>query len=76
MPLDQAAVASFDALKRLFADQALSVDFVMERGQIQYVNNLETCHRRTTFEDFDEPRKKRLLVRVWLRNAGNPRYQG
>jgi hypothetical protein len=75
-PMDQAAVASFAALKRLFADEALSVDFVMARGQIQYVNNLETCHRRTMFEDFAEPEKKRLMVRLWLRNAGDVRYQG
>ncbi len=75
-PLDQAAVASFAALKSLFADEALSVDFVMERGQIQYVNNLETCHRRTTFEDFAEPERKRLMIRLWLRDAGDVRYQG
>lgn len=75
-PLDQAAVASFDALKRLFADQALSVDFVMERGQIQYVNNLETCHRRTLFKDFAAPEQKRLMIRLWLRNTGDVCYQG
>ena len=48
----------------------------MERGQIQYVNNLETGHRRTAFEDYPEPANKRLMIRLWLRNAGEPRYQG
>ena len=48
----------------------------MERGQIQYVNNLETAHRRTTFEDYSEPEKKRLMIRLWLRNRGDVRYQG
>jgi hypothetical protein len=75
-PLDEAAMASFDTLKRVFADEALSVDFVMKRGQIQYVNNLETGHRRTAFEDFAEPEKKRLMIRLWLRDAGDVRYQG
>ena len=75
-PMDEAGVTAIKTLRSIFTDDALSFDFVMERGQIQYVNNLETCHRRTTFEDFDEPQKKRLLVRVWLRNAGQPRYQG
>ena len=71
-PMDQAAVTAIDNLRSLFTDDSLSFDFVMERGQIQYVNNLETCHRRTTFEDYyDEPQKKRLLVRLWLRNAGS-----
>ncbi len=75
-PMDEAGVKAIDALRAIFTDETLAFDFVMQRGQIQYVNNLETCHRRTTFEDFDEPEKKRLLVRLWLRNAEQPRYQG
>jgi hypothetical protein len=75
-PMDQAAITALDTLKSVFADEALRIDFVMERGQIQYVNNLEACHRRTTFEDYAEPGKKRLMIRLWLRNAGDARYQG
>jgi len=75
-PMDQAGVTAIDTLKNLFANEALRIDFVMERGQIQYVNNLEACHRRTTFEDYAEPHKKRLMVRLWLRNAGDVRYRG
>jgi len=75
-PMDQEAVTSIDALKSVFADESLSFDFVMERGQIQYVNNLELCHRRTIFVDYEEREKKRLLLRVWLRNSGQVRYQG
>lgn len=74
--MDESAVAAIDAMRGIFANEALRFDFVMERGQIQYVNNLETAHRRTTFEDFPEPQNKRLMVRLWLRNAGEPRYQG
>ncbi len=75
-PMDDATQAAITTLKNLFADEALCMDFVMERGQIQYVNNLETCHRRTMFEDYAEPEKKRLMIRLWLRNAGAARYQG
>jgi hypothetical protein len=74
--MDPAAVTALDTLRGIFADAALRFDFVMERGQIQYVNNLEIGHRRTTFEDYPEPQNKRLMVRLWLRNAGEPRYQG
>jgi len=63
-------------LKRVLANTALSFRFEFERGQIQYVNNLELCHRRTGFDDYEEPQRKRLLVRVWLRDAGEMRYQG
>jgi hypothetical protein len=74
--MDAAAVEAIDTLKKIFADEALRFDFVMERGQIQYVNNLETGHRRTTFEDFPQPAKKRLMVRLWLRNSGALHYHG
>jgi hypothetical protein len=74
--MDEAAVAAINALRNIFTREALRFDFVMERGQIQFVNNLEIGHRRTTFEDYAEPHKKRLMVRLWLRNAGQTRYQG
>lgn len=74
--MDEAAVEAIETLRGIFTQEALRFDFVMERGQIQYVNNLETAHRRTTFEDFAEPQRKRLMVRLWLRNAGTPHYHG
>lgn len=75
-PMDEPAVTAIETLRKIFTDEALRFDFVMERGQIQFVNNLELCHRRTTFEDYAEPQNKRLMIRLWLRNAGAPRYQG
>ncbi len=74
--MDDEAVEAIDALRRVFADAALTFDFVMERGQMQFVNNRELGHRRTQFEDFDGTDNKRLLMRVWLRNAGSTRYPG
>jgi Taurine catabolism dioxygenase TauD, TfdA family len=75
-PMDTATLNAITTLKSLFADDAMRADFVMERGQIQYVNNQETCHRRTTFEDYAEAGNKRLMIRLWLRDAGDVRYQG
>lgn len=74
--IDADALTAIDAVKQLFADEALRFDFVMERGQMQYVNNLETGHRRTAFEDFPEPANKRLMIRLWLRDAGGRGYHG
>ena len=31
-------------------------------------------HRRTGFEDWDEPDRKRLLLRLWIRDWGRPFY--
>ncbi len=75
-PMDASAASAIATLRQVFADDALTFDFVMERGQMQFVNNRELCHKRTQFEDFDDPGEKRLLMRLWLRNAGSVRYLG
>jgi alpha-ketoglutarate-dependent taurine dioxygenase len=75
-PMDEEAVAAFAALKEVFAKPELTFNFTLERGQLQYANNRELCHRRTGFEDFEDPGMKRNIVRVWLRDAGARRYQG
>ncbi len=43
-----------------------ALTFVLEPGDIQIANNLSTLHQRTEYVDFDEPEKKRHLLRLWL----------
>ena len=40
--------------------------FTLKRGDLLFLNNWTTLHRRTAFEDFEEPEKRRHLLRVWL----------
>ena len=75
-PIDPEGAAAIEALQKTFADASLQTDFLMEPGHLQFVNNREIGHRRTQFEDFDDPEQKRLLQRLWLRDAGSVRYQG
>lgn len=35
-------------------------------GDIQFVNNHTTLHARSEYEDFDEPERKRHLLRLWI----------
>lgn len=74
--IDTRGAASIAALQEVFKDDSLQFDFVMERGHIQFVNNREIGHRRTQFEDFEAPHEKRLLQRLWLRDAGSIEYPG
>ncbi len=37
-----------------------------EEGDIQLLNNHMTLHARTAYEDFDEPRLQRHLLRMWI----------
>lgn len=46
----------------------LDMDF--QEGDIQFLNNHVILHSRTDFEDFDEPERKRHLLRLWLRTPG------
>ncbi len=42
------------------------VRFMQEPGDILFLNNWVTMHRRSEFEDHDEPERKRHILRIWL----------
>ncbi len=44
----------------------LCINFELEPGDIQLANNLAVLHQRTAYEDYDEPERKRHLLRLWL----------
>ena len=68
--------AAIAALLDLFDDEALSADFDLEPGQMQFVDNRVLGHARTEFEDYPEPERRRHLVRLWLRDHGRRAYPG
>lgn len=60
-PAQQEALDLYSAL----ADElALNMDF--EPGDIQLLNNHVIYHGRTSFEDYPEEERKRVLLRLWL----------
>jgi hypothetical protein len=38
----------------------------LDRGDMQLLNNYTVIHSRTNFEDYDEPERRRHLLRLWL----------
>jgi alpha-ketoglutarate-dependent taurine dioxygenase len=74
--IDQAGVAALDALTAIIDDTALYKEFHFQPGQIQILDNSRLGHKRTGFEDWPEPERKRTLIRLWLRNHGRPFYNG
>lgn len=44
----------------------LHVTFTQQPGDILFVNNWVTFHRRTAFEDYPQEEQRRHLLRVWL----------
>jgi len=75
-PIDAAGAAAIAALLELFDDPDLTVDFDLEPGQLQLVNNRAIGHSRSAFEDHPEPERRRHLVRLWLRDHGRRAYPG
>ena len=43
-----------------------------EPGDIQLVCNHSTLHSRTAYEDYEEPERRRHLLRLWLACADGP----
>jgi len=67
--LQQEALDYFDSLSR---SDRFRLDMDFQQGDIQFLHNHQILHARTTYEDFDEPERKRHLIRLWL-SAKNPR---
>ena len=76
VPLDAEGVASLEALDAVMNTPRIHREFCFERGQIQILDNRRLGHRRSGFQDFPEPGRKRHLVRLWLRNWGRRFYNG
>ena len=47
-------------------DPALYLDMEFLPGDIQLLKNSVILHKRTTYEDWEEPARKRHLLRLWL----------
>lgn len=62
-PLQDEAIALVEALAN---DPRFYIDMTFEPGDVQWLKNAAILHKRTAYEDFDEPDKKRHLLRLWL----------
>ena len=59
-------VEALDLLDQLLPDPRLCYSMQLEAGDLQLLNNYVVLHSRTAFEDYEEPDRKRHLLRLWL----------
>lgn len=59
----QEAMEYFDSLS---SSPAFSYSMMFQPGDMQLLNNHLTLHARSEFEDYEEPDRKRHLLRMWL----------
>jgi hypothetical protein len=59
-------VEALDLVEQLAEDDEFRLDMTFEPGDMQFVHNHVALHSRTAFEDWDDPARKRHLLRLWL----------
>jgi alpha-ketoglutarate-dependent taurine dioxygenase len=72
--LDGAGREALTAMSAALNSPAMWVEFTIEKGQLQYLNNWLFAHSRTPFRDADEPERKRHLLRLWNRDGGRQAF--
>ncbi len=57
---------ALDAIEKLAENPEFHVSFTQQPGDILFLNNWVTLHRREEFVDHDTPELRRHLLRIWL----------
>ncbi|WP_167784843.1 TauD/TfdA family dioxygenase [Ramlibacter rhizophilus] len=68
--LTDAQLEAMTLVDALCASDRFRLDMDFQPGDIQFLNNRVVLHSRTDFVDHEEPGRKRLLLRLWLRTPG------
>jgi hypothetical protein len=53
-------------IEEIANDPAFYLDMDFQVGDLQLLNNATILHARTAYEDFEEPERRRHLLRLWL----------
>lgn len=64
--LSERQIEAMDFLEEVAAEPGRAFHLRQEPGDVLLLNNWVTLHRRSAFEDFEDPAGKRCLFRIWL----------
>lgn len=70
--LDAMGREALDAMREVVDAPEHWVEFRIETGQLQYLNNRLFAHCRTEFHDAPTSDRRRHMIRVWNRDEGTP----
>jgi hypothetical protein len=65
-PLTDGQHELLDLIDAVAADPAVHLDMELAPGDVQLLKNAAILHARTEYEDWDEPARKRHLLRLWV----------
>ncbi len=64
--LTDAQIACFDLLDEIADNPDIHLSMAFEPGDMQFLHNHQIFHDRTAYVDWDEPERRRHLLRLWL----------
>ena len=62
---------ALDAIEALANQPGIHAGILQQPGDMLFMNNWVTLHRRSEFEDYTEPERKRHILRVWISPPNN-----
>ena len=65
-PLSEEQMEALMLINKLANAPKFHFSTMFEPGDMQFLNNHVTLHSRSEFEDYEEPDRKRHLLRMWL----------
>ena len=64
--LTPAQIEAMDLVETIANDPEFHIEMNFQPGDVQLLNNAKILHAREAYEDADDPREQRHLLRLWL----------
>jgi hypothetical protein len=74
--LDPVGCEALAVMRGIVEEAENWVEFRVDKGQLQYINNRQFAHARTAFVDAPEAQVQRHMLRLWNRDEGAPDLEG
>lgn len=58
---------ALELMQEIAGEDGIRLDMDFQPGDMQFLSNYSILHSRTSFEDYEEPARRRHLLRLWLR---------
>ena len=68
LPLNKTQEQALDNFDKIIHDENNSAEYDLKKSDITFFNNNRIIHGRTSFEDYEENEKKRLMIRAWVKD--------
>ena len=66
IPLSKEQNEALDIFDKIIHDENLAITYDLQQNDMVFFNNDRVMHGRTSFEDFEDIEKKRLMIRTWI----------